>query len=264
MPSLLLQLADFFLSKGGETKPPEWLSATSAYAHRGLHSSEIAENSSSAFADAIAQGFGIECDVRLSADGRAIVFHDADLERLTGRPGALDRMTVGEIVTRHLTVGAEAIPTLHDVLQQVASQVPLLLEIKVDQGQSIAPICRAVRRDLEGYQGKVAVMSFEPRVGKWFAQHAARVTRGLVVTESGARGALDELKRHFYLRKSRAQFLAYDIRDLPSTFAERQRARGLPILTWTVSSPELIKRAAVCADVPIAEGKGLALETMRP
>jgi hypothetical protein len=48
------------------------------------------------------------------------------------------------------------------------------------------------------------------------------------------------------------------VRDLPSRFASAQRARGLPLLTWTVRAPELREVAARHADAPIAEGAGLA------
>lgn len=205
---------------------------------------------------------GIECDVRLSRDGRAIVFHDATLERLTGYTGRLDQLGVAEITALTLTLGGEPVPTLRDLLAQVSGRVPLLIELKSDRNKpagapSIRDLCRAVRRDLDGYPGPVAVMSFDPRVGAWFARRAPEVVRGLVVTEEGSRTWSGALKRHFALWEARAQFLAYDVRDLPSSFADSQRQRGLPLLTWTVSSPALRQRAAAHADAPIAEGAGL-------
>ena len=233
-----------------------WLGAH-VYAHRGLHGSGVEENSTGAFAGAITGGLGIECDVRLSRDGRAIVFHDATLERLTGQSGRLDELGVAEISRLALTVGGEIVPTLRDVLAQVAGQVPLLLEIKSDKGRSVRPLCAAVLRDLEGYRGHLAVMSFDPRVGAWFARKAPQVPRGLVVTEQGSRTFSGLIKRHLALWESQAQFLAYDIRDLPSGFAERARKRGLPLLTWTVNTPSLRQRAADHADAPIAEGAGI-------
>ncbi len=231
-------------------------------AHRGVHGAGVEENSTAAFALAIDRGFGIECDVRLSRDGRAVVFHDATLERLTGRPGRVDQLGVAEITALTLTTGGERVPTLRDLLAQVAGRVPLLIELKSDKQKpagapSILDLCRALRRDLDGYPGRVAVMSFDPRVGAWFARRAPEVVRGLVVTEAGNRTWSGTVKRHLALWDARAQFLAYDVRDLPSTFADRQRRRGLPVLTWTVSTPALRARAAEHADAPIAEGAGL-------
>jgi glycerophosphoryl diester phosphodiesterase len=239
----------------------DWLKGA-VYAHRGVHGSGLDENSRGSFALAIGRGLGIECDVRLSRDGRAIVFHDADLARLTGRAGRLDQLTVAEITGLRLATSGEVVPTLRDLLVQVAGRVPLLLELKSDRDRpvgtpSIRDLCKAVRRELEGYLGPVAVMSFDPRVGAWFARKASTVPRGLVVTEHGSRTLTGTVKRHLALWEARAQFLAYDVRDLPSAFSERQRARGLPLLTWTVSTPALRQRAAEHADAPIAEGPGL-------
>ena len=52
------------------------------FAHRGLHGGDVVENSMGAFAAAIAEKHGIECDVRASADGVAFVFHDATLAEI--------------------------------------------------------------------------------------------------------------------------------------------------------------------------------------
>lgn len=256
MPSLPFALIDKLKAPAPEAGVAAWLVAQ-PYAHRGLHGEGVAENSPAAFAAAIERGLGIECDVRRTGDGRAVVFHDATLERLAAREGRLDRMTVGEVTQVPLKIGCETIPTLRDVLEQVAGKVPLLLEIKSDRGQSISLLCKAVRRDLEGYLGPVAVMSFDPRVGAWFAARAPDIARGLVVTEENSRTLSGRVKRHLSLWGARAQFLAYDIRDLPSSFAASQRKRGLPVLTWTVNSPALRQRAAEHADAPIAEGAGL-------
>jgi glycerophosphoryl diester phosphodiesterase len=114
-------------------------------------------------------------------------------------------------------------------------------------------LCGAVRRALEGYRGKVGVMSFNPEVGRWFARHARHIARGLVVTEAGKKGWRGRLARRLFLWRARPDFLAYDIRDLPASFATRQRARGLPILTWTVRTPDERARASAHADQIIYE-----------
>ena len=67
-------------------RPAAWLRGV-VYAHRGLHAQGRVENSMVAFTAAVEAGLGIECDVQRSADGRAIVFHDWDLDRLTGETG---------------------------------------------------------------------------------------------------------------------------------------------------------------------------------
>ena len=228
-----------------------------AYAHRGLHGEGRVENSPSAFAAAIERGMGIECDVQRSRDGEAMVFHDWELDRLTGETGAVKARDAAELARISYTGSDDTIPTLTDLLAQIGGKVPLLIEIKSKREVRFAPLCFAVRRALEGYRGPVAVMSFDPRAVGWFARHAPHIVRGLVVTEEGRRTLSGRFRRHLSLWQARAEFLAYDIRDLPSRFALAQRRRGLPLLTWTVRSEELAERARVHADAPIAEGAGL-------
>ena len=230
------------------------------YAHRGLHSASVPENSPSAFAAAMAQGMGIECDVQRSRDGQAVVFHDASLERLTGETGAVSSRTAEELGRIVLSGSDDTIPTLRHLLGQVCGKVPLLIEIKSRRhdGARIGALCLAVTRALEGYLGPHAVMSFDPRAVRWFAVHAPMTVRGLVVTEENGKTLPGMVKRRLALWHARPDFLAYDIRDLPSRFAAAQRKRGLPLLTWTVRSEELRTRAARYADAPIAEGAGVA------
>lgn len=201
---------------------------------------------------------GIECDVQKSRDGRAMVFHDWTLERLTGQAGPVAARDAAALEQITLALGTDRIATLDRLLSQVAGRVPLLIEVKSKRDRNPVPLCLAVRRALEGYDGAVAVMSFDPRVGKWFAKFAPHVVRGLVVTEENDSGHIGRVKRHVSLWTAKPDFLAYDVRDLPSRFAAGQRERGLPVLTWTVRSPELRTLAGIHADAAIAEGAGLA------
>ena len=221
------------------------------FAHRGLHGDGRIENSLSAFAEAVRIGHGIECDVQLSGDGEAMVFHDSALDRLTDEIGPVVGRTAADLKRIRLRGMGETIPTLPDLLALVAGRVPLLIEIKSPK-RSATRQCLAVRRAVEGYRGPFAVMSFNPEVGHWFATHAPRIVRGLVVSEEGKRGLRGRLERHLALWRARPDFLAYDVRDLPSRFARAQRARGLPLLTWTVREPERAA-AAHYADQPIYE-----------
>ncbi|HTM96319.1 MAG TPA: glycerophosphodiester phosphodiesterase family protein [Croceibacterium sp.] len=236
----------------------QWLREWS-YAHRGLHRVGVPENSLAAASGAVAAGLGIECDVQKSRDGEAMVFHDWELDRLTSARGAVGARTASELAAIALSGSDdERIPALRALLALVGGQVPLLIEVKSRRERRPAPLCLAVRRALEGYAGRVAVMSFDPRVSRWFAVHAPQVVRGLVVTEENERTFAGYMRRHAWLWHARPDFIAYDVRDLPSRFADAQRKRGLPLLTWTVRSAELRERAEKYADAPIAEGAGVA------
>ena len=227
-----------------------------AYAHRGLHGPGVPENSPAAFAAAIERGMGIELDVQRSGDGQAMVFHDRELDRLTGETGPLGERTAAQLGAIRLTGGEDTIPTLRQVLDQIGHRVPLLIEVKSHRDMRVPSVCLAVLRVLEGYRGPHAVMSFDPRVPRWFRRHAPLTVRGLVVTEENNHTLLRRIRRRLSLWQASPDFLAYDIRDLPSRFASAQRKRGLPVVTWTVRSPELLDRARLNADAPIAEGAG--------
>ena len=139
-----------------------------------------------------------------------------------------------------------------EILSLVASRVPVLIEVKAPRAQ-VGVLCLAVRRALEGYRGPVAVMSFNPQVGRWFHEHAPRVVRGLVITEERDKGVKGGIKRHLALWRAKPDFLAYDVRDLPSRFAAQQRARGLALVSWTVRTRQQQAMAAEHADQPIYE-----------
>ena len=220
------------------------------FAHRGLHGAAIIENSRAAFRAAIDAGHGIELDVQASGDCEAIVFHDYELGRLTDAQGRLAEMSAAALRAIPLKREAEGLPTLADILALIDRRAPLLIEVK-SPGRRVAALSGAVARALEPYIGPVAVRSFNPSIPRWFARHRPEVLRGLVVTEEG-RPRRERLKRKLSLWWSKADFLAYDIRDLPSAFAA---ASGLKVGTWTVRTEAQRATAAAHADQIIYEGQ---------
>lgn len=205
-----------------------------------------------AFTAAMAGNFGIECDVRLSRDGMAVVFHDARLSRMTGDAGALADLDAGAIQRLTLPDGG-GVPRLEALLNLCGTEVPLLIEMKVD-GWRVARLCQAVSDDLARRpMAQAAVMSFNPVAMRWFARHRRDVPRGLVVSEQQKRGWRGRMGRALALWLARPDFIACDIRDLPSSLSTRLRQRGLPVLTWTVRSDEERARAARHADQIIFE-----------
>lgn len=228
------------------------------YAHRGLHRDGVPENSLAAFEGAVAAGLGIECDIQRSRDDRPMVFHDWDLNRLTGREGRVADFTAAELAGFDLREGGQRIPQLADLLALVAGRVPILIEIKSRVGYDVETSCAAVRDGLRDYHGPVAIMSFDPRAARWFRLHSPETLRGLVMEEAASGLTPTEMRRHLALWAAKPDFLAYDVKALPSPFAGAQRVRGLPLLTWTVRTRDLAGRAELYADAPIAEGAGLA------
>ena len=234
--------------------PPERVAFLKAqpYAHRGLHGGAVVENSRAAFRAAIALEHGIELDVQAARDGEAMVFHDATLDRLTDATGEVAARTPVELAKVKLRGTDEVVPTLPEILSLVAGRVPILIEIKA-KGVHHVPLCLSVRRGLEGYTGPVAIMSFNPLVAAWFGENAPRIVRGLVISEEDKKNLKGRLERWGSMKTAKPDFLAYDVRDLPSKFAAAARMRGIPVLTWTVRNAEAERRAFTHADEAIYE-----------
>src|SRR5574338_252946 len=165
---------------GAEPRAPDPLSrGTAGFAHRGLHGPDVPENSLAAFSAVLDLGAGIECDLRLTADGRIVVFHDSDALRLCGDPARIGASTLEQL--SRLRIGGEPIPTLPDLLALVGERVPLLLEAKVDG--DLARWLPALRRDLADFSGRFGVMSFDPRLPRVLKARMPNVRRGLVVRD---------------------------------------------------------------------------------
>jgi glycerophosphoryl diester phosphodiesterase len=107
-------------------------------AHRGS-SRKAPENTLAAFSRAIDDGAdGIELDVRRTADGAIVVFHDSRLNRTTGGEGKIERCTLDEL--KGLSAGSwfhpifrgEPIPTLDDALELMRRRVGVNIELKLD------------------------------------------------------------------------------------------------------------------------------------
>lgn len=227
-----------------------WLTAQ-PFAHRGLHDECSApENSLAAIDRAIAADHGVELDVRLTSDGHAVVFHDDTLDRLTSLKGDVSRYPLSRLQSLPLLQSKHCIPDLSSVMMHIASRVPILLEAKCP-GLDYRPLCYTIRRSLEGYRGPVAIMSFNPEIVRWFARNAPNIARGLVLSNQPIAGSWwqrPSVRRRLMVWRANPQFLAFDIRTLPGKLALTYREKGLPILAWTVRSPEDQERARLYAD----------------
>src|SRR5262249_19569619 len=107
----------------------DWLTAR-PIAHRGLHGEGAGENTATAFPAAIAGGYAIETDLQITADGEAVVHHDATLGRLTEGSGALAAMTEAELKRVPFKDTADRIITLGEFLDLVAGRATLAIELK--------------------------------------------------------------------------------------------------------------------------------------
>ena len=125
-----------------------------AFAHRG-GAAHAPENSWRAFEHAVGLGYGyLETDVQATSDGVLIAFHDRTLDRTTGQPGRVCRLTLKQIAGARIG-GTEPIPVLEDVL---AAWPDVRFNIDVKDAPAIAPLARVVRRT--NAWDRVCVVSF--------------------------------------------------------------------------------------------------------
>ncbi|MGR3372159.1 glycerophosphodiester phosphodiesterase family protein [Pseudooceanicola nanhaiensis] len=240
-------------------------------AHRALHdvTQGRPENSREAIEAAVAAGYGIEIDLQLSADRQAMVFHDYDLDRLTGETGPLRARSAAALGQIKLKGGATGIPTFAEVLELVAGRVPLLVEIKDQDGQlgaAVGILEEAAAEAVRGYDGPLAFMSFNPNSVRVLSGLAPDVPRGIVTCSYRPddwkpipSGTLDRLREIPDIAASRASFISHEARDLDRPRVAALLDQGLPVLCWTIRSPDQETLARQVAQNITFEGYPAAL-----
>ncbi len=244
-------------------RAPDWLTARPV-AHRGLHDRTrgIIENMPGAARAAVAGNFGIECDIQLTADGEAMVHHDDELGRLTEGSGALLGKTAAELRAIQFKDTPERMMSLGDLCALVAGRVPLVIEMKSHFDHDRKLVARMVEI-LTAYQGPAVGMSFDPDQVQALREMMPQLPRGIIAENTYEAADWPEAspaQRRGMLHlchafRTRPHFVAYWIDELPAPAPWIARnVFGLPLLTWTVRSPEQRERAARHADQMIFEG----------
>jgi len=236
----------------------DWLTAR-PIAHRGLHDTArgIVENTPSSVASAVAAGYAVEIDLQITADGEAMVHHDAALGRLTDGVGQLDAMTAADLKRVPFKSTSDRMMALADLIDLVAGRVGLFLELK-SRFDGDLRLARRVAAALASYRGPVAVMSFDPHLVAAFGELGPAHPRGIVAQRSWERDKFRGRGRRTALAKivrGWPHFLAYRVQDLPSPLPFLARHMlGMPLMTWTVRTQDERERAARFADQMIFEG----------
>lgn len=233
-------------------------------AHRGFHdaSNGIIENSRSAFQAAIDRNFGIECDLQVTNDKEAVVFHDLRTERLLGKEGRVIDSEVAEIRAMPLlgSAAGDCPQTFAELLEQVAGRVPLVVEIK----QQAYPVETKVltERAIEiarQYNGLIAFKSFDPLALHTLHKSGFQGPLGIVTYDYKDNDHLSGVQK-FLLRNtlhrgvSRFTFVSCESSALTRPMIRFRRARGMKVMSWTVRSPEQAAQALQHADQIVFEG----------
>ncbi len=247
-----MKLPDIFLSR--------------PIAHRGLHDREDGrpENSRAAMQAAVEQGYGIELDIQPSSDGVPMVVHDSTLVRLTGEEGHVRDRTADELGRLPLLGGPETIPTLRQVLDLVGGRVPLLIEIKDQDGHmgpNVGPLEQAVASVLRGYEGPVALMSFNPHSMAAMAEHSPGLPRGLTTDAYRPENwrhltpeMCDRLREIPDYERVGACFISHQYKDLSRPRVRELKAQGAALLCWTITSLEAEHEGRLAAENITFEG----------
>lgn len=227
-----------------------------AIAHRGLWNDKFPENSLGAFQNAINNGYAIELDVKLSKDGKAIVFHDNDLFRMTGQKGLIGDFDSVYISSLNLLGTSFKVPTLSETLKLVNGKVPLLIEIKDSRDRT--SLVKTVINDLKDYKGKFAIQSFDPFVLCDFKKFAPEMIRGLLATFKYDNMPFVKrwILKHMILNViAKPDFISYENRYMPNKVVDhcKNKAYCKAVIVWTIRSQQDADLAKAYADNIIFE-----------
>ena len=243
--------------KGCMRAENRWLLET-YICHRGCHNgnSTCPENSMLAFETAVRKGLAMELDVQLLADGEIAVFHDSNTLRMTGVDTLITSCEAHQLRGMRLMGSDQAIPLLDDVLDIVRGEVPLLIEIKGFGG--MGGFGKRILQKLEGYDGPFALQSFNPKALLWFKMRAPNILRGQIS------GRLENVKlawhRKFLVRHlltnsiTKPHFISYEAEHIPEMKRVQSLRARMPVIAWTVKTPEQYRRLNRFCDNIIFEG----------
>ncbi|GLK69554.1 glycerophosphodiester phosphodiesterase family protein [Hansschlegelia plantiphila] len=241
----------------------DWLTAR-PIAHRGLHdrAAGVVENTPAAVSRALDGGYAVEIDVRETADGEAVVFHDATLDRLTADTGPIRARTLAELRRIPLRDTTERIWTLDECLDLVGDRGALVIEIKSPWNRDVGHARRVVER-VAARDRPIAIKSFNPRAVRAAFEVAPQVPRGVIgeafADDDPAWSHLGKRRRESarglkHIRLTRPDFLSWDIADIERPRVAELRAAGKPVVVWTVKTPADETRARDYADQIVFEG----------
>jgi glycerophosphoryl diester phosphodiesterase len=236
-------------------------------AHRGLHNRALGviENSRSAFEAAIARNFHIECDVQLSRDGVPVIFHDDDLERLTGLKGPIGGRSADELAATPLldSAAGDRPQRLAEFLTQIAGRALLQIELKKQPNAEMTDtLARTAAQAIAGYDGPVTVESFDPHLLAAVRKHGYKGALGIITYrydqpewERGITDGQRTVLRHLlHWPWTRFSFISCFQQALDLPAVRFFRSLGVPVTAWTIRTPEERRRVAAGADQIVFEG----------
>ena len=195
-------------------------------AHRGIHY-KYRENTIEAFRRAIIEGYTIELDVHLTKDNKVVIYHDDNLERLTGINKEIKKCTYNEILK------IINIPTLEEVLNLVKGRVAIIVEIKFNN--KLGKLEREVANLLDNYEGNFAIQSFNPLSILWFKINRKNYIRGYLINSIFSKNPfINYILRNLNIIL-KPNFIAINLKYLKHKKVQKLRKKYL-ILGYTVNN----------------------------
>ena len=231
-----------------------------SYAHRGLHNENRPENSMAAFRAALENGYGIELDIHLLADGNLAVIHDASLKRTAGCDVQIEDLTTADLKNHRLEGTEETIPEFRQVLELFAGQAPMIIELKPERGNHAA-LAQAACAMMDGYEGIWCMESFDPRCVHWLKKNRPDIIRGQLTADffQDENSKLPPIlkwcmKHQLFGFMTSPDFSAYKFQDRKtiSDFLLR-RIWGVQGVSWTLRTQEEYDTAVKEGWLPIFE-----------
>lgn len=207
--------------------------AAFAYAHRGLWLKDWPpENSMAGFRAAAKSGLGIEFDLRPSAGGTAMIFHDPLLDRMTAESGVFEQREAGALRNIALTGSGETIPSFDDLLAFWPEDLPLLCEMKIDGTTDPESFARTIAARLADWNGLAAAMSFSEAAVRALPETLMR-GQLVVPSEYTAAETFDGVVERAIV--DGIDYLAVHFTDAARA-AELAAPSGKAVVVWTVRS----------------------------
>jgi glycerophosphoryl diester phosphodiesterase len=225
------------------------------FAHRG--GAKLGpENTMPAFVRGLAAGAdGLECDVRLSADGVAVVVHDATLDRTTDASGPVARLTAAELSRVDATCRFVPMPGVADrparsgivALAEVLAAFPsarLIVEVKDDSVALAHAVVETVRR--AGAAARVCVGSFHRRVATAVRRAAPEIATSASLPEARALLYRSWVRwptlRHRPFQALQVPETAGRLRVTSPAFFRQAGREGCVVQVWTIDRPDDVRR----------------------
>lgn len=100
------------------------------FAHRGLHLATIGENTKRAIIYALSFHYDVEVDIRLTKDGKLVVFHDRYSKVKLGFPGRISKTNSNKLLNANLRGTKDHVPLLSEIFEITEKKCTILIEVK--------------------------------------------------------------------------------------------------------------------------------------